>query len=43
MIVDVFEKEIYVFESNIFGSSMEIYKIGVDGVEFWKDVVKVKG
>ncbi|MEZ4874143.1 MAG: PQQ-binding-like beta-propeller repeat protein [Flavobacteriaceae bacterium] len=43
MTSDVSEKEIYAFESNTSGSSMEIYKIGADGAELWKDAAKVKG
>lgn len=43
MTADASEKEIYAFESNTSGSSMEIYKIGADGAELWKDAAKVKG
>ena len=43
MTADASEKEIYAFESNTSGSSMEIYKVGADGAELWKDAAKVKG
>ncbi|MCB0456672.1 MAG: PQQ-binding-like beta-propeller repeat protein [Flavobacteriaceae bacterium] len=43
MTSDISEKEIYAFESNTSGSSMEIYKIGANGAELWKDAAKVKG
>ncbi|MEZ4778561.1 MAG: PQQ-binding-like beta-propeller repeat protein [Flavobacteriaceae bacterium] len=43
MTSDTSEKEIYAFESNTSGSSMEIYKIGANGAELWKDAAKVKG
>lgn len=43
MTTDASEKEIYAFESNTSGSSMEIYKVGADGAELWKDAAKVKG
>lgn len=43
MTADASEKEIYAFESNTSGSSMEIYKVGADGSELWKDAAKVKG
>ncbi|MEZ4858553.1 MAG: PQQ-binding-like beta-propeller repeat protein [Flavobacteriaceae bacterium] len=43
MTADASEKEIYAFESNTSGSSMEIYKIGANGAELWSDAAKVKG
>lgn len=43
MTADTSEKEIYAFESNSSGTNTEIYKVGTNGEELWKDAAKVKG
>lgn len=43
MTTNMDEKDIYAFETNPNKTNTEIYKIGTDGAEVWKDAAKVQG